>query len=125
MEEHELKRCTKCGEWKPRTEFHKSKAGNDGRYTRCKTCKNKQDREYRKRIPLLKKRQIEKQRWVALKHKLEADPTFHSEYLKQNKRNWDKYKGKTNQYRREQHAQQLFFDLLYISSQLNKESENG
>ena len=34
----ETKRCTKCGEVKPVSEFHKKKRARDGRQARCKAC---------------------------------------------------------------------------------------
>lgn len=33
-----LKRCTKCGEDKPRSEFHKRSASKDGLFPHCKSC---------------------------------------------------------------------------------------
>ena len=33
-----MKTCTKCGETKPLTEFHKHKRNRDGRQGRCKPC---------------------------------------------------------------------------------------
>lgn len=33
-----LKRCTKCGEWKPRTDFYRRKSKSDGLASECKQC---------------------------------------------------------------------------------------
>jgi hypothetical protein len=33
-----LKRCTKCGEEKPRAEFSRDRSRKDGRYPQCKRC---------------------------------------------------------------------------------------
>ena len=38
------KRCTKCGQEKPTSEFHVNAAKKDGRCDWCKTCRNKTDR---------------------------------------------------------------------------------
>jgi hypothetical protein len=34
----DLKRCTKCGEEKPRAEFGRDRSRKDGRYPQCKAC---------------------------------------------------------------------------------------
>jgi hypothetical protein len=34
----DLKRCTKCGEEKPRAEFSRDRSRKDGRYPQCKAC---------------------------------------------------------------------------------------
>ena len=36
-----MKKCTKCGEWKPLEEYHKDRKKEDGRASRCKKCKNR------------------------------------------------------------------------------------
>jgi NAD-dependent SIR2 family protein deacetylase len=33
-----MKRCTKCGEEKPPTDFRRDRSRNDGRYPQCKAC---------------------------------------------------------------------------------------
>lgn len=43
-----LKRCTKCGEEKPLTEFYTDGRASDGRQSRCKDCWNAIQRERRK-----------------------------------------------------------------------------
>lgn len=40
------KTCTKCGETKPRDEFHRDKSKRDGRRSRCKKCVRAQKAEY-------------------------------------------------------------------------------
>lgn len=42
----EYKTCTKCGEVKPRTEFHKRSAAKDGLRADCKLCHNKEQKIY-------------------------------------------------------------------------------
>lgn len=44
----DTKQCTKCGETKPLDQFHRDKKKLDGRYARCKTCKNASRDLYRK-----------------------------------------------------------------------------
>jgi hypothetical protein len=34
----DLKRCTKCGEKKPRAQFSRDRSRKDGRYPQCKAC---------------------------------------------------------------------------------------
>ncbi len=40
------KTCTKCGETKPTTEFHKDKSKSDGLYPGCKVCRNARNRTH-------------------------------------------------------------------------------
>lgn len=42
------KRCTSCGELKPRTEYHKDSAKWDGRHSQCRECHSKHRAERRK-----------------------------------------------------------------------------
>ena len=42
------KSCTKCGTFKPYTEFHKLVKSSDGHMNRCRPCRNEEAREYRK-----------------------------------------------------------------------------
>ena len=41
-----LKRCSKCGEWKPRTEFAKCSAKKDGLHPICRQCDNQRRRDH-------------------------------------------------------------------------------
>lgn len=41
-----MKKCTKCGEWKPFSEFYKQKGGKYGLYSSCKECKKDTYKEY-------------------------------------------------------------------------------
>lgn len=41
------KKCTKCGEVKPITEYHKGKRGKFGKRAECKVCSLKRQKEYR------------------------------------------------------------------------------
>lgn len=41
------KRCTKCGETKPLSEFYQQKTGKDGRQAHCKDCDKKRCHQYR------------------------------------------------------------------------------
>jgi len=44
----ETKRCTKCGEEKPITEFGRRKQSKDGYQSHCKQCRAEAQREWRK-----------------------------------------------------------------------------
>lgn len=48
------KYCPDCDEVKKTTDFHKSSGEKSGLHWRCKTCNNKQSREYRNRKKLLR-----------------------------------------------------------------------
>lgn len=41
-----MKRCTKCGEEKPESEFHKNRRSKDGLCSRCKACCCERSREW-------------------------------------------------------------------------------
>lgn len=43
-----MKRCSKCGETKPLSEFHQRKKSKDGRQAVCKVCTRVYDVEHRK-----------------------------------------------------------------------------
>lgn len=45
-----MKTCTKCGETKELTEFHRNKRSKDGRGTRCKSCSKQYYQDSRERI---------------------------------------------------------------------------
>ena len=40
------KKCTKCGETKLLSEYHKQKGGKYGRHAKCKVCKSLTDKKY-------------------------------------------------------------------------------
>ncbi len=42
-----MKKCYRCKETKPLSEFHKNKHRKDGVQTRCKSCKKETDAQYR------------------------------------------------------------------------------
>lgn len=46
------KQCTKCGIFKPTSEYCIDKNKKDGLYSSCKDCKNKKNREYKKKNPI-------------------------------------------------------------------------
>ncbi len=50
------KRCTKCLEWKPISDFHRDRTKRDGLKAQCRACQNESKREYRAR-PDVKARQ--------------------------------------------------------------------
>jgi hypothetical protein len=43
------KRCSKCGESKSLSDFHRAPNTKDGRTARCKTCRSEDSAVYRKR----------------------------------------------------------------------------
>jgi hypothetical protein len=45
-----LKRCSKCGEEKPRAAFSRDRSRNDGRYPQCKACVRRWRRENSERL---------------------------------------------------------------------------
>lgn len=47
-ESQQKKRCSKCGEWKSRSEFNKDRKARDGLLSRCKECKRLYEKGWRK-----------------------------------------------------------------------------
>lgn len=43
------KACSKCGEVKDMSEFHRSPTSTDGRTSRCRTCRSEDSRTYSER----------------------------------------------------------------------------
>ncbi|WP_300908340.1 hypothetical protein [Corynebacterium stationis] len=64
----QTKTCTKCGEEKPVTEFHKQKRGKYGVTSRCKGCISKIGWEYKRR-PEVRERNLEYQREYQCKYR--------------------------------------------------------
>ena len=46
--EVKTKRCSKCGQIKPISEFYKKKSSKDGLYSICKECRNKKNKDKKK-----------------------------------------------------------------------------
>ncbi len=46
MDEVELKRCVRCGEWLPRSAFARNKRKRDGLHYYCKKCGNRWAKEH-------------------------------------------------------------------------------
>ena len=44
-----MKRCSRCGQSKPKSEFYKDRASRDGLGTYCKDCSNARSKEYHAR----------------------------------------------------------------------------
>jgi len=75
----ELKRCSRCKQWKLLSEFYKDKRAKDGLQSRCKQCWTIYYREDKKRITI----QRHKYREI---HKEEVKEYNHQYYLKNKKR---------------------------------------
>lgn len=69
-----LKRCTKCGEWKPRTAeyFHRNKYRTDGFEYKCKSCIN---------AAYKPKKRDYKRTWQLRKARMEKDPGYRQKKL--------------------------------------------
>ena len=80
-----MKRCIKCGQVKPVSEFHKHKGHNDGLSSYCKECKKEYYKEYHKEYlqrPEVKQHRKEYfQRPEVKKHRKE----YMKKYYKKNK----------------------------------------
>lgn len=56
-----MKRCRKCGETKPRSEFHKNRAHKDGLQSYCKPCQMEAVNVWRREHP--EKTRVWSDRW--------------------------------------------------------------
>ena len=56
-----MKKCSKCGEQKPLSEFNKNKSKNDGFGTECKLCASENHKKWRLENP--EKQKTHKQKW--------------------------------------------------------------
>lgn len=70
MDLEEYKRCSKCGNRKLRSEFHKSSAAKDGLNYFCKDCNKLSVMEYRKRNPTKIKEAMDKYRLTHARQRL-------------------------------------------------------
>ena len=61
------KRCSKCGETKPRSEFHKERAAKDGLKSQCKDCRTEYQRSSDGKASGVKYRQSSKGKAVRAK----------------------------------------------------------
>lgn len=70
------KQCTKCGEMKPFSEYHKAKRCSYGLHPRCKECMREITRQWNA-ANAERKRELERKR-------REANPTYYTEWRKNN-----------------------------------------
>lgn len=74
-----MKKCTKCGEEKPLSDYYKRKIAKDGRNSHCKVCEHKEIYEWRKNNP---NTQAEITRRCRLKRMYGLTPEQYDELLK-------------------------------------------
>lgn len=77
----EFKRCTKCGEWKPRNQFCVMKANKDGLNTVCKPCGAERSRQWRKENPEKEREMYRKYR----ENNKEAKAVYFHDYYQSHK----------------------------------------
>lgn len=119
MSDVKTKRCTKCGEEKPLTEFHKAKNKKDGLYPQCKSCRNNYYQQNKKSILEGRKKYRERNKEVIIERKkkyykenkkaiLEDQKKYYKQnkeaILERNKKYKESNKEYSNKYRKEKYA---------------------
>jgi len=79
-----MKTCSKCGEEKPLSLFHKNSHSKDGLYPSCKDCKNKQKQGYQKanpeKVKESKRREYKKHRERYLSYSKKYNKQYYQEH---------------------------------------------
>ena len=126
MEKHELKdlkRCTKCGDWKPRTSefFSIDRRSRITLISQCKVCVNAHYKEYRERNKehIRAWRRTPERRAKQIEHsKKYAQANSESVRAKQAIQR-RKVRDRINKYRRDRRASKKFFDLMTLTGEIN------
>ena len=80
-----MKPCTRCGEVKPLTDFHRDRTKADGRHTACAECRRLSNGESRRRNPEAAREQARRWRRRNPEAKAEANRRWRErnpEYMK-------------------------------------------
>lgn len=113
-----LKRCTKCGEEKPRDQFNSDRTKKDGLYSSCKTCASAQAKQFRidnpehvlERSKRYRIKHAEKHRAYQRRYRLEH-PDYYTEYL----RKWAaENKDKVREYRKRTSTKERYKEIRRI-----------
>ena len=90
-----MKKCSKCKELKPLTEFYKDKRTESGLYSGCKKCHNK----YKKELGYYKDYRIKKPEYYKDYRRKNKDHL--RRYYREYRRNWIKQNPEIREYQRE------------------------
>jgi hypothetical protein len=98
-----LKRCPRCGEIKPRSEFHRNASCKDGLATWCKDCACASARMWT--AENRERNRVNSQRWAAenREYKREQDRIY-TESHKEEKRAYDKVYSQVNRDRKDENS---------------------
>ncbi len=130
-----LKRCTRCGEFKPISEFYKTKRGSkDGYFAFCKTCntkqvglyfKRKREEEAQYKAERAKRKEFEKQRKAEREARKEEDRKIFIENRRKRKEHikWVKSKNKRWEKRRRLRIKEEHKAMLREISLLRKQQQ--
>ena len=110
-----FKKCTKCGEIKPHSEFHKDKSRKDGYATSCKSCRKKyyeNNKEERKAyFKEHNKKYYEKHREEKIKYFKEYNKKYHEKHKEERKEIWKEYSKEYHKKKCEQTIEQIYINF--------------
>ena len=98
-DEEPLKKCSKCGEWKPFSEFHKNKNTNDGLHSECKICRKEYYENNKDQIKEQQKKWRENNKEKILERQKEYYENNKEKILEKMKEYYENNKEKIKEYR--------------------------
>lgn len=118
-DEEPLKKCSKCGEWKPISEFSKDKCSKDGLHSRCKMCKKEYYENNKEKILKQKKEYYENNKEKILEQQKEYRENNKEKINKQQKEYYENNyvrrwcSSTINKHKNRSYIVNITFDELY------------
>jgi hypothetical protein len=94
-----MKRCSKCGDEKPPTEFRRDRSRKDGRYPQCKACERRWQQEHADYMGEIHRRWQE-----ANRDKKRAQDRRYRERKRQDPDYWERRRARDRLYRARKRA---------------------
>ena len=117
-----FKKCTKCGEIKPHSEFHKDKSRKDGYATSCKSCRKKYHENNKEKRKVYFKEYHEKHKEERNKYfkeynekhreeKIKYFKNYHEEHKEERTEIWKEYSKEYHKKKCEQSIEQIYINF--------------
>ena len=117
-----FKKCTKCGEIKPHSEFHKDKSRKDGYATSCKSCRKKYHENNKEKRKVYFKEYHEKHKEERNKYfkeynekhkeeKIKYFKEYHEKHKEERKEIWKEYSKEYHKKKCEQSIEQIYINF--------------